>query len=92
MISYTILEYYNIWKLFVAARAFSVFVKSAKFDLYFALLAAMLLDIYRKDLREIDNLFYLVLGEGVCNIFYWIHVAANCLFSALEDLLQSVLA
>ena len=69
MISYTILEYYEVWSLFVAAIAFSVFLKSAKFHLYFALLGAILLDPERENLLEIGYMAYLVLGEGVCNIF-----------------------
>ena len=92
MISYTILEYYEVWSLFVAAIAFSGFLKSAKFLFYFALLWAILLDPERESLLEIGYMAYLVLGEGVCNILYLIHAAAYCLFFALEDLLQSVLA
>ena len=69
MISYSIVEYDNIWRLFVAVRAFSVFMKSAKFALYFALLGAILLELERENLKEINAMVLVVLGEGVCYIF-----------------------
>ena len=74
MITYNILEYDNIWRLFVAAGAFSVFLKSAKFVLYFGLLGAILLELERKNLLEIGYMAYLVLGEGASNIFFLYHV------------------
>ena len=80
MISYSILEYDNIWRPFVAARAFSVFLKSAKFVLYFALLGALLLELERENWLEVGYMAYLLLGEGVCYIFILIQVAANCFF------------
>ena len=61
MIIYTILEYFEIWSLFVAAIAFSVFLKSAKFLFYFALLWAILLDPERENLLEIGYMAYFCL-------------------------------
>ena len=66
--------------LFAATRAFYVFMKSAKFLLYFTLLRTILLDPEIEDLKEIYYLTYLVLGEGVSNISFLFHVSASCIF------------
>ena len=83
MIIYTILKYYEIWRLFVAARAFPGFLKSAKFVLYFALLGAILLELERENWLEIGYMAYWMLGGGVSNIFFLEHVSASCFFSTL---------
>ena len=41
---------------------------------------ATLLELERESLKEINCIAYFVLGEGVCNIFVLIHVAANSYF------------
>ena len=41
---------------------------------------AILLELGRENLKEIGYMAYLVLGEGDCNIFVPIHVAANSFF------------
>ena len=64
VIIYNIMEYHDISILFAAA---SRFYETRKFLLYFALLRAILLD-----LKEMYYLVYLVLGEGVSNIFFFI--------------------
>ena len=53
VIIYNIFVYHDISILFVAAKAFSVFMKSAKKNLYFALLRAILLDPEREDFKKI---------------------------------------
>ena len=37
----------------------------------------ILLELERESLKEINCIAYFVLGEGVCNIFVLIHVAAK---------------
>ena len=41
---------------------------------------AILLELERENLKEINSMVYLVLGEGAGNIFVPIHVAANSFF------------
>ena len=55
-------------------------------------MVAILLELERENLKEINSMVKVVLGEGASNIFDIIHAAANSFLSALEQLLQSVLA